>query len=70
MYDYLDSYVVGQNRAKKVLSVAMYNHYKRIYSNLPQGTAEGENGGVVEQLQFKAPVGTSKSTFHEITAVQ
>ena len=26
----LDDYVIGQNRAKKVLSVAVYNHYKRI----------------------------------------
>jgi len=28
----LDEYVVGQERAKKVLSVAVYNHYKRLYS--------------------------------------
>lgn len=28
--DYLDQYVVGQNKAKKVLSVAVYNHYKRM----------------------------------------
>jgi ATP-dependent Clp protease ATP-binding subunit ClpX len=28
--DYLDKYVVGQTRAKKVLSVAVYNHYQRI----------------------------------------
>ena len=28
---FLDGYVVGQDRAKKVLSVAVYNHYKRIY---------------------------------------
>lgn len=28
--DYLDSYVIGQNYAKKVLSVAVHNHYKRI----------------------------------------
>lgn len=30
---YLDDYVVGQERAKKALSVAVYNHYKRISSN-------------------------------------
>lgn len=29
----LDEYVIGQDRAKKVLSVAVYNHYKRINSN-------------------------------------
>jgi ATP-dependent Clp protease ATP-binding subunit ClpX len=28
--DYLDQYVIGQEQAKKVLSVAVYNHYKRI----------------------------------------
>jgi ATP-dependent Clp protease ATP-binding subunit ClpX len=28
----LDEYVIGQERAKKILSVAVYNHYKRIYS--------------------------------------
>jgi len=30
---YLEEYVVGQNKAKKILSVAVYNHYKRIKSN-------------------------------------
>jgi len=29
----LDDYVIGQNRAKKTLSVAVYNHYKRIFKN-------------------------------------
>ena len=31
--EYLDHYVIGQDRAKKSLSVAVYNHYKRINSN-------------------------------------
>jgi len=30
IYEFLDGYVVGQERAKKVLSVAVYNHYKRV----------------------------------------
>jgi len=30
---YLDEYIVGQDKAKKILSVAVYNHYKRIKSN-------------------------------------
>ncbi|NOY64951.1 MAG: ATP-dependent Clp protease ATP-binding subunit ClpX [Nitrospirae bacterium] len=30
----LDEYVIGQERAKKILSVAVHNHYKRIYSSL------------------------------------
>lgn len=31
--EYLDTYVVGQEEAKKVLSVAVYNHYKKILNN-------------------------------------
>ena len=34
LYDQLNQYVVGQERAKKILSVAVYNHYKRISSEL------------------------------------
>jgi len=30
IYDFLDSYVIGQETAKKTLSVAVYNHYKRV----------------------------------------
>ena len=32
IHQFLDDYVIGQNRAKKILSVAVHNHYKRIYS--------------------------------------
>ncbi|CAO2601797.1 ATP-dependent Clp protease ATP-binding subunit clpX-like, mitochondrial, partial [Lemmus lemmus] len=35
IYNYLDKYVVDQSFAKKVLSVAVYNHSKRIYNNIP-----------------------------------
>ncbi len=34
IFDHLDEYVIGQDRAKKIISVAVYNHYKRIYSPL------------------------------------
>lgn len=35
IYEYLNKHVIGQEKAKKVLAVAVYNHYKRIYNNLP-----------------------------------
>lgn len=38
--EYLDRHVVGQDMAKKVLSVAVYNHYKRIYHNIPPATQQ------------------------------
>jgi ATP-dependent Clp protease ATP-binding subunit ClpX len=36
IYEYLDKYIIGQHQAKKVMSVAVYNHYKRIFNNLNQ----------------------------------
>ncbi len=35
---YLDQYVIGQERAKKVLAVAVYNHYKRVFGVKGKGT--------------------------------
>ncbi|KAK1287178.1 hypothetical protein QJS10_CPB19g00316 [Acorus calamus] len=43
----LDKFVIGQEKAKKVLSVAVYNHYKRIYhSTLQKGAEESGNAEV------------------------
>ena len=39
--DFLDEYVIGQDTAKKVLSVAVYNHYKRITSKIKDIDAYG-----------------------------
>lgn len=36
----LDDYVIGQTQAKKVLSVAVYNHYKRLNDKIARGNAE------------------------------
>jgi ATP-dependent Clp protease ATP-binding subunit ClpX len=38
----LDEYVVGQQRAKKVLSVAVYNHYNRLRHQATDPAAKGE----------------------------
>ena len=40
IFEFLDQYVIGQDRAKKSLSVAVYNHYKRVQS----GESRGEDG--------------------------
>jgi len=41
--DFLDQYVVGQNYAKKALSVAVHNHYKRLMSNDRTNATEGQS---------------------------
>ena len=33
IFEFLNKYIIGQDHAKKVMSVAVYNHYKRIYNN-------------------------------------
>ena len=38
MFDFLDDYIVGQEQAKKILSVAVYNHYKRVQHGARGGT--------------------------------
>ncbi|RNA26258.1 ATP-dependent Clp protease ATP-binding subunit clpX- mitochondrial isoform X2 [Brachionus plicatilis] len=39
IFEFLDKFIIGQQKAKKVISVAVYNHYKRIYNNLSQSQA-------------------------------
>jgi ATP-dependent Clp protease ATP-binding subunit ClpX len=53
----LDQYVVSQERAKKVLSVAVYNHYKRILSRSSEGGVDIEKSNVL----LIGPTGSGKT---------
>ncbi len=44
---FLDEYVIGQDDAKKVLSVAVYNHYKRVNSKLQPDDVEIEKSNII-----------------------
>ncbi|KAL6132147.1 hypothetical protein ACLB2K_070518 [Fragaria x ananassa] len=46
----LDKFVIGQERAKKVLSVAVYNHYKRIYHESQQKWSAGDSGNKADAM--------------------
>lgn len=55
---HLDQYVIGQDRAKKLLSVAVYNHYKRLNNNIENETdLELEKSNVL----IVGPTGTGKT---------
>ena len=54
---YLDQYVIGQNYAKKVLSVAVYNHYKRINQKHLQQEIEIQKSNLI----LVGPTGTGKT---------
>ena len=58
----LDQYIVGQDKAKRVLSVAVYNHYKRI--NATAKTKKSEDDGVeIEKsnVLLLGPTGSGKT---------
>jgi len=41
IFEFLNDYIIGQDHAKKILSVAVYNHYKRVqYGGTPTGDVE------------------------------
>src|SRR5436189_1303508 len=44
---FLDEYVIGQDEAKKVLSVAVYNHFKRLQQKLGENDVEIEKSNIV-----------------------
>ena len=57
---FLDQYVIGQDRAKKLLSVAVYNHYKRLMHNVLTQTDDGVE---IEKsnILLVGPTGTGKT---------
>src|ERR1044071_9952096 len=57
IYDELNKYVIGQDRAKKALSVAVHNHYKRIGQHGKAGEVEIQKGNIL----LLGPTGCGKT---------
>ncbi|MBI4300379.1 MAG: ATP-dependent Clp protease ATP-binding subunit ClpX, partial [Chloroflexi bacterium] len=57
LYDLLSQYVVGQEQAKKVLSVAVYNHYKRVGASQDSSGVELEKSNIL----LLGPTGCGKT---------
>jgi ATP-dependent Clp protease ATP-binding subunit ClpX len=61
---FLDGYVIGQERTKKKLAVAVYNHYKRIFLNRQPGEVELTKSNVL----LIGPTGTGKTLLAQTLA--
>ena len=60
----LDDYVIGQDAAKKSLAVAVYNHYKRVNSNLDTGDVELQKSNIL----MIGPTGSGKTLLAQTLA--
>lgn len=63
IHQHLNHYIIGQDHAKRVLSVAVYNHYKRISAN-EADDVELQKGNIL----IAGPTGTGKTLFAQTLA--
>jgi ATP-dependent Clp protease ATP-binding subunit ClpX len=64
LVDHLDQYVIGQDRAKKVLAVAVHNHYKRLMHTAESGEVEIDKSNIL----MIGPTGSGKTLLAQTLA--
>ncbi|MEJ5945199.1 ATP-dependent Clp protease ATP-binding subunit ClpX [Pseudokineococcus basanitobsidens] len=62
IFDFLEEFIVGQDGAKKALSVAVYNHYKRVQAAPPAGSSRDDAVELAKSnILLIGPTGTGKT---------
>ena len=64
IYNHLENYIVGQNRCKRILSVAVHNHFKRIEANTNMDEVELQKSNVL----LVGPTGSGKTLMAQTLA--
>ena len=64
IYDHLENYIVGQSRCKRILSVAVHNHFKRIEANVNMDEIELQKSNVL----LIGPTGSGKTLMAQTLA--
>tara|TARA_Y100000590_G_scaffold469064_1_gene654686 strand:- start:2333 stop:3604 length:1272 start_codon:yes stop_codon:yes gene_type:complete len=64
IYHILNDYIIGQDKAKKILSVAVHNHYKRLSLNFKRSKVEIAKSNIL----LIGPTGTGKTLFAQTLA--
>jgi ATP-dependent Clp protease ATP-binding subunit ClpX len=64
IYEFLDGYVIGQDNAKKTLSVAVYNHYKRVQAGTEKEPVELQKSNIM----LLGPTGCGKTLLAQTLA--
>jgi ATP-dependent Clp protease ATP-binding subunit ClpX len=64
IYNHLDHYIVGQNRCKRILAVAVHNHFKRVESNVEVEEVELQKSNVL----LVGPTGSGKTLMAQTLA--
>ncbi len=68
IYEFLDQYVIGQDSAKKALSVAVYNHYKRVQAGSETRSREEQVELTKSNILLLGPTGCGKTLLAQTLA--
>ena len=68
IYQFLNDYIIGQEQAKKILSVAVYNHYKRVQLDGSGGRSDDEVELAKSNIMLIGPTGCGKTLLAQTLA--